>query len=95
MSHPHNQVLYLMYMCGIIGLIVFIIFGIMCLKKVAKYNGKTELYNNYVAIYFSLMIMLLVDSWTSTSYLFMIFILFSNIDKSNFVDDYCDEKSTV
>lgn len=94
-SHPHNQVLYLMYMCGIIGLIVFIIFGIMCLKKVAKYNGKTELYNNYVAIYFSLMIMLLVDSWTSTSYLFMIFILFSNIDKSNLVDNYCDEKSTV
>ena len=89
-SHPHNQILHLMYMCGIVGLIVYFIFGFMCLRKVARYNGKSELYNDYVAIYLSLMLMLLVDSWSSTSYLFMIFILLSNIDKSN-----QEEKSTV
>lgn len=81
-SHPHNELLYFLFQGGIIGLGINIAFIASCFYQIKSYKGE-KVYCVFIGAFFSLFTMLWFDSWTSTSYFYMIFITISSIDKIN------------
>lgn len=77
-AHPHNEILQLLIQGGIIGMVLHLWFLVSCLRDANNIKG-SKLYCEIIGAYFSLMIMLWLDSWTSTSYFYLIFILISSL----------------
>ncbi len=73
-SHPHCQMLQILYQGGLVGILLHLWYGAECLFKLSRLSEK-KLYRMYISMYMALMTMLIVDSWTSTSYYFMIYVL--------------------
>ena len=82
-SHPHNHILYILFQGGLLGFLINIILYCICCAHLERVKGSDEYYYALVTLC-ALMLALIVDSWTSTSYFYFLFFIVYSIEGEYF-----------